>query len=332
MASRDLVERLRALAELARAHEPIAATLASPDPGSLERLLVDLDGEHPFVTALKEFLAVHGHRCARELELMAVRWREDPEPVVAMIRGYLDVLPATDGHGRFLAAREELRRCTVSPARGWLLERLITRVRRYVTLREQSRHYYTMAFDTVRAKLKRFEQELLYTGKLKCADDLFFLRWDEALALSRDALGWRDVEERVRTRRTRWRTLARRAPAQTLNAEATPRASDRLTGECAAAGVAEGVALVMFDPTLDGDFRTGDILVAPYTDPAWTPLFPRAAAIVVEVGSFLSHAATIAREYGVPCLVDVEGCTERIRSGERIRVDATAGHVERLEP
>ncbi len=71
--------------------------------------------------------------------------------------------------------------------------------------------------------------------------------------------------------------------------------------------------------------------VAPYTDPAWTPLFPGAGAIVVEVGSFLSHAGTVAREYRVPCLVDVHAATERIRSGQQLRVNASEGWVEIVE-
>ena len=88
---------------------------------------------------------------------------------------------------------------------------------------------------------------------------------------------------------------------------------------------------MVLDPGLGADFEPGDILVAPYTDPAWTPLFPNAGAIVVEIGSFLSHAGTVAREYQIPCLVDVQGCTRIIRSGQKLRVNATAGWVELIE-
>ena len=82
--------------------------------------------------------------------------------------------------------------------------------------------------------------------------------------------------------------------------------------------------------TMD-DMAPGDVLVAPYTDPAWTPLFPGAAAIIVEVGSYLSHAGTVAREYGIPCLVDVHGCTEKIRSGQSLKINASEGWVEIVE-
>ena len=103
-----------------------------------------------------------------------------------------------------------------------------------------------------------------------------------------------------------------------------------LTGDCACPGVATGIARVIHDPAFATEMSSGEILIAPYTDPAWTPLFPGAAAIIVEIGSYLSHAGTVAREYQVPCLVDVQDCTSRIRSGQRLKVNATEGWVEIL--
>jgi pyruvate,water dikinase len=87
----------------------------------------------------------------------------------------------------------------------------------------------------------------------------------------------------------------------------------------------------VLDPALGADLQPGDILVAPYTDPAWTPLFPGAGAIVVEVGSYLSHAGTVAREYQIPCLVDVANCTRDLQTGQRARVFASEGRVEVIE-
>ena len=76
--------------------------------------------------------------------------------------------------------------------------------------------------------------------------------------------------------------------------------------------------------------ETGEILVAPYTDPAWTPLFLTAGAAVVEVGSYLSHAGTVAREFGMPCVVDLPDCTRRIQTGWRLAVDGDSGKVRVL--
>ena len=81
---------------------------------------------------------------------------------------------------------------------------------------------------------------------------------------------------------------------------------------------------------MNATLKAGEVLVAPYTDPAWTPLFLTAGAAVVGTGSYLSHAGTIAREYGMPCVVDVPECTSLIRSGDLVSIDGTHGKVSWL--
>ncbi|MBV0923054.1 hypothetical protein KTS45_02475 [Halomicroarcula limicola] len=110
----------------------------------------------------------------------------------------------------------------------------------------------------------------------------------------------------------------------------TKATTGRLLGTGAAPGVAEGVVRVVTDPS-ETRLSRGEVLVAPYTDPGWTPLFPNAAAVVTEVGGRLTHGSLVAREYGIPAVVAVEDATTRLRSGDRVRVDGTRGVVERLE-
>ena len=102
-----------------------------------------------------------------------------------------------------------------------------------------------------------------------------------------------------------------------------------LPGTAASAGVAEGIARVITDPQREV-LKAGEILVAPFTDPGWTPLFVHAAAVVTEVGGLMTHGAVVAREYGIPAVVSVAGATGRIRTGQRIRVDGSRGFVEIL--
>jgi pyruvate,water dikinase len=104
-----------------------------------------------------------------------------------------------------------------------------------------------------------------------------------------------------------------------------------LTGHAVSGGCVEAEVVVIRDP---GDFdrmKRGAILVAPATDPSWTPLFTLASGVIVEVGGVLSHASTIAREYGLPALANVKQATRRLRSGERVRLDADNGIVQRLD-
>ena len=103
-----------------------------------------------------------------------------------------------------------------------------------------------------------------------------------------------------------------------------------LPGTAASNGVVEGIARVVRDPDRE-TLHAGEILVAPFTDPGWTPLFVHASGVVTEVGGLMTHGAVVAREYGIPAVVSVEGATERIHSGQRIRVDGTRGFVELLE-
>ena len=88
---------------------------------------------------------------------------------------------------------------------------------------------------------------------------------------------------------------------------------------------------MILDPTVDATIAPGKILVTPYTDPAWMLLFLTAGAAVEEVGSFLSHAGIVAREYGLPCVVDVVGCCKRIRTGDRLIVHGGRGIVQVLD-
>ena len=108
------------------------------------------------------------------------------------------------------------------------------------------------------------------------------------------------------------------------------RSGDVLTGNAGSSGNAKGRARIVMDPADALNFEPGDVLIAPFTDPAWTPLFLPAAAVVVNVGALMSHAIIVSRELGIPCVVAVEGATEKIPEGAMVEVDGTAGTVRLL--
>jgi pyruvate,water dikinase len=105
----------------------------------------------------------------------------------------------------------------------------------------------------------------------------------------------------------------------------------RLAGHPVSTGRVEAEVVVVHDPADFGRMKRGAILVARATDPSWTPLFTLASGIIVEVGGVLSHASTVAREYGLPALANVRQATRRLKTGERVRLDAIDGFVERLD-
>ncbi len=339
--SRHLVEGIRALAAIARGDAMLGEALAAGDPTALAAVLDELPPDHRFARALDAFLQRFGHRCSKEMELSTPRWREDPLPLLLMVRSYLRSPPGPppDTHADYLLARNRIREALPRRWQQRLADYLIERIRYYVSLREDTRHYHTMAMDVVRTRLLGVEQKLLATRRLRVPGDLFYLTWDEVRDLEQARLGWHDVSARIRTRRQAHRRIAREGapetigvtPADAENVGAT-NGVDNLTGQCASPGTAEGRARIVLDPALAHDLEPGDILVAPYTDPGWTPLFPLVDAVIVELGSFLSHAGTVAREYGIPCVVDVADCTRTLKEGQRIRVFASAGRIEVCEP
>lgn len=291
-----------------------------------------------FLGALDRFLEINGHRALKEFEIRSVRWEEDPSPVLGMIRNYLLIeSDPADQDRKTAAARtalnEELRgRLGV---RYRLLAYAAERVRYFFKQRENSRFYHIMVFNVIRKKVMRMEATLQREGKLRCKDDIFFLRLEELAALQAGRLGWLDMEDRIRERRIEHIRLSKLGPPKTIGFE-LPRkhpvgqamaGATLLGGQTASPGRYEGIARVILDPSLDAELKPGEVLVAPYTDPAWTPLFLTAGAAVVEIGSYLSHAGTVAREFGLPCVVDVAEATERIRNGDRITVDGDTGSV-----
>jgi pyruvate,water dikinase len=334
MLSTELIENLRRVAELAGSNPTVRRLFDAEHAETLSAQLAAEPEAQAFMTEMEAFLARFGHRGTREMELAAPRWQEDPTPLLGMISNMLD--SAQPDNDRGTNQRELAERALAAALPNGLARRiadwLIRRIRYYATLRENTRHFHVMALTTIRLKILELERELISTGALKCADDIFYLTWDEITALCAGHGEWRDTSLLIRTRRVEHARLSERMPPSTFNIELDPRdahATD-LSGHCASPGTAEGVARLVLDPATDAVLRPGEILVAPYTDPAWTPLFVNAAAVIVEVGSYLSHAGTVAREYGVPCVVDVEGCMERLVNGQRLRVDASNGRIQVL--
>ena len=286
---------------------------------------------------------MHGHRALKEFELSAVRWEEDPAPVIGMIRNYLLVDTNLDeAESNIENQRAQLRGDlagelallpleSVGRPRWRIMNFLIDQTKYYMKLRENSRFYHIMGFYAARKKVLKIEQSLLDRGHLKCKDDIFYLTWDEITQLDNQSLGWSDVEDTIRGWHMEHIRLTKMAPPKTIGIELPELESsgdcNNLNGQSASPGRFEGVARVIMDPATDSEIEPGEILVAPYTDPAWTPLFLTANAAVIEGGSYLSHAGTVAREYGMPCVVDVANCTSKITTGMRIVVDGSNGSV-----
>lgn len=347
--SAELGEAVEALAAIARPLPAVQAILDQAQTGTAAMVALEAEPEaQAFVAGLQRLLAEHGHRALRELDIVAARWHEDPLPLLQMIRNQITVTAQGRRQGG-LASRQQAEamiRAALGREGSWLttlrwrlIDGIARRCRYFFKLRENSRCAHIRIFDTLREHLRGRAEALVQAGCLRQWQDVFLLHMGELEALGEGRLAPAAAETRIRARRARQRRWAGMTPPRTLGIDLGPElelsaaVDDRglLHGLPASPGVCRGRARVILDPAVDARLLPGEILVAPFTDPAWTPLFLTAGAAVVEVGSFLSHAGTVAREYGMPCVVDVDAATRRIRSGEWIEVDGQAGTVRRLQ-
>lgn len=215
------------------------------------------------------------------------------------------------------------------PASGQVsFERAVTALRRWVALREDSKALEDLPVPLMRDAIREVSRRLRSVGALaddQAADLLQLDELREALVEGRAPAA--DLSQRAQ--RLEWKRGRSWLPLGFRGTECRPD-QGRYQGLGASGGVAEGPVRGVASVDEFGGVSTGDIVVARATSPAWTLLFSRIAAIVVENGSRLSHAAVVAREYGLPAVVDLPGITGALRDGERIRVDGASGEVVRL--
>ncbi len=340
-----------ALAKTAKQIPKVREILEKHKPDRVLNKLESQPEARPFVEQLNRFVDVNGHRGLKELEIASPRWEEDISPVLGMIRNYLLVESDPEEHERQVnqtrreleaEIRSRLEKCPLEKPFRWryrLIKYTAKRTRYFARQRENSRFYHIMGFYSIRKKILQVEADMMARGRLKCKGDIFFLHLPEMEKLQEGKLGWLDVEDRIRERRMEHIRLSKMVPPKCIGVKlsvkerpegAEPEDGNTFRGQAASPGKYEGVARVILDPSIDLELKPGEILIAPYTDPAWTPLFLTAGAAAIEVGSYLSHAGTVAREFGMPCVVDLPDCTRNIQSGHRVLVDGNRGLVRIL--
>ncbi|MGD0174814.1 MAG: PEP/pyruvate-binding domain-containing protein [Anaerolineales bacterium] len=290
-----------------------------------------------------------GHRGPHEAELSIPRPAEDPDWIDRELAG----LQQSVENPEALLARQ-------GAARQAALDRLHERLpRKEKTIRRQIESWTAIAHDreAVRSEMVRsmwvLRAFVRRAGELtRLGEDIFFLSIDEILAL----LGGKKPSlANIPTRRAAYARYCALPPYPTLirgrfdpflwaadpqrrsdlfDAGVAPAAlaGGTVTGFPGASGVVEGWVRVIASAEEGGQLQPGEILVTTLTNVGWTPLFPRAAAVVTDVGAPLSHAAIVARELGIPAVVGCGDATMRLHTGDWVRVDGGRGTVELLQP
>jgi pyruvate,water dikinase len=180
-------------------------------------------------------------------------------------------------------------------------------------------------------------ERLVGDGRIDQIDDIWHLELTELIDFVADPS--REIRPLIAQHRAEFSRFHKLAPPRVITSdgeiinvipsrEGFPEGA--LVGSAASSGTIEGIAKVIMDPNKDV-LAKGEILIAPFTDPGWTPLFINAAALVMEIGGLMTHGSVVAREYGIPAVVGVSDATRQIKTGQHIRVHGDAGFVEILD-
>ena len=274
---------------------------------------------------------------------------DDPAPVVETFKLFLSgggVNPherQRTSADRREAAVQELQ-ARLKGRRLKSFQKNLKRAQKYAPLREDGLADVGLSYPLVRKMLGELGTRLTASGMLQRAEDVFWLTEDEivegAAQLNRNTV-LEDLSSLILTRKATWRAARRAVPPLALpqmkvfgadlmelkSGGIRKRKGNTIKGVAASPGKVTASACVIQGPEDFSKMKPGDVLVAPLTTPAWTPLFARAAAIVTDVGGPLSHGSIVAREYGIPAVLGTSTATKRIRTGQVITVDGSAGVV-----
>jgi len=319
-----------------------AAVQTAPSYAELAVAVAAIATGNEFLGQWNDFMRRHGHHAAGELDIATPRWSERPDDVLRLVQGYLDGAaqcnPMRNLEERSRERQRVLEECSVrlrNPLKRCWFKFMLRQTQEWVVFRENVKSEVIRGLAAVRRIYLELDDRMVRQGMLEQRGDILFLTVEEIESVYR-GLARFDVREAVRTRREEFtRNQAATPPPVIVGtydpARHTPPPADRtareLQGLAVSAGVVTGPARVILRVDAGVRVRPGEILVAPFTDPGWTPYFLSAAGLVTDIGGQLSHGSVVAREYGLPAVVNVPFATQIIRTGQVIRVDGDRGTI-----
>lgn len=289
---------------------------------------------------IEEVVQRHGYHGPMEGEISSRVWRENAAPLRQMLAGYAargdDASPlARDRQRR--AERLAIEAAIIASVPLWkrpLVRAQLKLAASRIPLRGVAKNAFLQSLDVARAAARRAGECLAAEGILEAPDDVFMLTTEELEAGPR--MGVAVVLAQRKARQAAYRELViptfwRGEPAPHLVTDPPPTTTtDALTGIGVSAGIVEGRARVLMEPDF-AKVEPDEILVAPTTDPSWSSIMFISSGLVVDIGGAMSHAAVVARELGIPCVVNCLNATQVLRSGDRIRINGAIGTVEIIE-
>ncbi len=337
------------IANAARTSEALLSLLGETSLDAKTRLAraSEMADGTKFLDAWNRFMEKYGMRGLSEIDISRPRWSEDPSSLLQMV---LNATKSEEAgahrihYQTLIAEAESAAEKIIEEAQkglwGWirapLVRRLLLVSRQFMPLRGHHKYLVVRLLGLIKPVFLEAGETLCREGRLETAEDIWFLTLPE---ISEALESEENLKPRIAERRKEYEHDQTLTPPRVITSEGEIPATKlegveapagALIGSPVSAGVVEGVARVILDPAAE-TLRPGEILIAPFTDPGWTPLFVNAAGLVTEVGGLMTHGAVVAREYGIPAIVGVIEATKKIKTGQRIRVHGNAGYVEFLD-
>jgi pyruvate,water dikinase len=304
------------------------------------------DSSKEFLAEWNKFMLRHGHHCRGELELYNERWSETPDYILKFIRTHITQMDKIDPVQNFARTAEQRRQLEKhcrkqlkNPIKRMIFNHFIIRAQQGSVFRENVKSEVIKLLSAMRKLLIELGKRLKEKDILKNQDDIFFLRYEEIMPVVQGNSN-PDIRRLIIDRRAEYDKNCSVTPPDTVFGKFDPdnyvpdtvdEQAQELKGLGVSPGIVTGKARVILRADTDEQLWGGEILVAPFTDPGWTPYFVPAAAIVMDEGGVISHGSIVAREYGIPAVVNVGNATKIIKTGQTIQVDGNLGVVRILQ-
>lgn len=334
------------LADLARSSPELIREFEDGDYHTLLKRINQLQGYEEFKQKFNFFMAKYDMRAAGEIDIARDRWIENPEPLAKSImaivntspegahrREYQETIRNAKNAAEELISEVEARHGKI---KARVTRRIIRVLRNMLPIREHPKYLIVKLLLICKHAFLEEAQILVSKGYLAEESDIFYVGfWELYQAIQNNESLLALVEQR----KEQYNHYRKLTPPRVLTSDGEEikggyqrdnLPDGALAGMPVSSGVIEGVAKVVTDPA-KASVNKGEILVAPFTDPGWTPLFINAAGLVMEVGGLLTHGTVVAREYGIPAVVGITDATKIIQTGQKIRVDGNAGFVIVME-
>lgn len=334
------------VADVIRSYPEVIAYLQHVKDDHFLDELVKFEGGQEIRNAIYAYLNKYGMRCTGEIDITRTRWSEKPTTLVPMILNNIKNFEPNAGKRKFEQGRREalakeqelldrLKQLPDGEQKAKETKRMIDLIRNFIGYREYPKYGMISRYFVYKQAMLKEAEQLVQAGVIHDKEDIYFLTFEE-------------LHEVVRTNKLDYQIINKRKEEYKLYEKLTPPRvitsdgeiiagkykrenlpAEAIAGLAVSTGVIEGRARVILNME-EADLEDGDILVTSFTDPSWTPLFVSIKGLVTEVGGLMTHGAVIAREYGIPAVVGVENATQRIKDGQRIRVNGTEGYIEIL--